>query len=93
MLRLLVCFLFGAVFSLSAEKEYYCYKPVQDTYLFADPGQKDDCEENGGKFGSFSRKKFKWFCNMIDSGFMIGQKNSETKAKELCGSGKLQKPK
>ncbi|MFZ5629450.1 MAG: hypothetical protein ACOY5B_10010 [Spirochaetota bacterium] len=85
-------------FTLSAEgntgenHEYYCHDAKQDRYILADPGQKEECTEMGGRFGTFSRKERKYFCRLSDSGFYLGKSYSRKKAEEKCAeaSGTLQ---
>lgn len=96
MLKLILATVLSALLAsaVAAEEppEYYCHDKKQDRYLFADPGDKKDCEAMGGKFGTFSRKERKYFCRLSDSGFYLGKSYKRKAAEEICtdASGKLQ---
>jgi len=88
----LLCALLASTIGAEELPEYYCYDKKQDRYVFADPGDKRDCEAMGGKFGTFSRKERKYFCRLSDSGFYLGKSYKRKAAEEACkdASGQLQ---
>ena len=64
--------------------EYYCHDQKKDRYEFADPGDKSECKEKDGKFGTFSRQARKYFCRFSDSGVYYGKSHSRKQAEKLC---------
>ncbi len=82
----------GSLFA-DESPDYYCHMPKDDQYFFAYPGDRAECEKQGGRFGEFSRKERKYFCRLSDSGFYLGKKYSRKQAEEKCNeaSGQIQK--